>query len=52
VPDLVVDVLEGVADHGDGFVPMALQVLDAAPDDGQRRPQLMTGVRGELALAA
>ena len=36
----------------DRLVAVALEVLDAAPDDGQRRPQLVAGVGGELALAA
>ena len=40
------------ADRRDGLVPVALEVLDAAPDDGQRRPQLVARVGRELALAA
>ena len=35
-----------------GSSRVAAQVLDASPDDGQRRPQLVAGVGGELALAA
>ena len=52
VADLVVDVLERRADRRDRLVAMPLEVLDAAPDDGQRRAQLVAGVGGELALAA
>ena len=37
---------------GDRLVAMPPEVLDAAPDDGQRRAQLVAGVGGELALAA
>ena len=36
----------------DRLVAMPLEVLDAAPDDGQRRAQLVAGVGRELALAA
>ena len=36
----------------DRLVAMPLEVFDAAPDDGQRRPQLVAGVGRELALAA
>ena len=50
--DLVVDVLERRADRADRLVAVSLEVLDAAPDDGQRRPQLVAGVGRELALAA
>ena len=52
VADLVVDVLERGADRADGRVAMSREVLDAAPDDRQRRPQLVAGVGRELALAA
>ena len=52
VADLVVDVLERRADRRDRLVAMPLEVLDAAPDDRQRRPQLVAGVGRELALAA
>ena len=51
VADLVIDVLERRADRRDRLVAMPLEVLDAAPDDGQRRPQLVAGVGRELALA-
>ena len=37
---------------GDGLLRVALEVLDARPDHGQRRAQLVRGVGGELALAA
>ena len=52
VADLVVDVLERRADRRDRLVAVPLEVLDAAPDDGQRRAQLVAGIGGELALAA
>ena len=51
VADLVVDVDERRPDRLDRLRSMALEVLDAAPDDGQRRPQFVARVRGELALA-
>ena len=44
--------VERVADRRDRLVAVPLEVLDAAPDDGQRRAQLVAGVGGELALAA
>ena len=50
--DLGVDVVERLADVGSRLVRVAPQVLDRAPDDGQRRPQLVARVGGELALAA
>ena len=52
VADLVVDVLERRADRRDRLGSMALEVVDAAPDDGQRRAQLVAGIGRELALAA
>ena len=51
VADLVVDVLECRADRRDRLGAMPLEVFDAAPDDRQRGPQLVAGVRRELALA-
>ena len=44
--------LERVADLADRLVAVPPEVLDRAPDDGQRRAQLVAGVGGELALAA
>ncbi len=52
VANLVIDILERGADPGDRLVAVARQVLDAAPDDGQRRAQLVARIGGELALAA
>ena len=52
VGHLVVDVDERGADLRDGLVAMPFEVVDAAPDDGQRRPQLVARVGGELALPA
>ena len=50
VGHLVVDVDQRRADLRDGLVTVSLEVVDTAADDGQRRPQLVAGVRGELAL--
>ena len=41
-----------VADAADRLVLVALQVFDAAPDDRERRPELVARVGRELALAA
>ena len=51
-PDLVVDVLERRADRRDRLVAMPLEVFDAAPDHGQRRPQFVAGIGREVALSA
>ena len=52
VADLVIDVLERGTDRRDRLVAVPLEVLDAAPDDGQRRAQLVARVGRELALAS
>ena len=51
VVDLRSDVVERVADLRDGFVSMTPKVFDRCLDDRQRRPQLVAGIGGELALA-
>ena len=51
VADLVVDVGERVAHRRDRLVAVTLEVLDATPDHGQRRAQLMARIGRELALA-
>ena len=52
-PDhLGVDVVERPADARDRLVGMTPDELERAPDDCQRRPQLVARVGGELALAA
>ena len=51
VADLVIDVLERRADRRDGLVAVPLEMLHAAPDDGQRRAQLVARIGRELALA-
>ena len=50
MPDFGVDVVDRLADVFDPAAPVASQVLDAGPDDCERRPQLMAGVGRELAL--
>ena len=52
VPDLIVDVLQRGADAGDRVIAVALQMLDAAPDDRQRRAEFVAGIGRELALPA
>ena len=49
--DLGIDVVEGLA-GGRAVGPVPPEMLDRAPDDGQRGPQLVARVGGELALAA
>ena len=46
------DVVDRRADLADRLVGVAPEVLGARPDDGQRRPQLVARVGGELALVA
>ena len=50
--DLGVDVLECVADLRDGLRRIPPEMLHGCADHGERRPQLVARVRGELALAA
>ena len=50
--DFRVDVIEGGADLVDGLLGVQLEVLDAGTHDGQWRPQLVAGVRRELALTS
>ena len=52
VADLVVDVLERGADLADRLGLVARQVLDAAPDHGERGAELVTAVGREVALSA
>ncbi len=51
VGHFVVDVLERRADRLDALRAVAQEVVDAAPDDRQRRPQLVACVGREFALA-
>jgi len=51
VPYLGLDVAQRFAHVLDLAAPVAFQILDACRDHGDRSSQLMTGVRGELALA-
>ena len=51
VPYLGLDVAQCLAHVLDLAASVASQVLDARPDHGERRSQLMAGVRGELPLA-
>src|ERR1700694_5445733 len=50
--DLCADVLERVADLPDRLVLMTAEMLERAPHDSQRCPQLVARIRGELALTA
>jgi hypothetical protein len=51
VADFGVDVAQGLAHLLDLASTVAFEVLDARPDDGQRGPQLVARVGGELTLA-
>ena len=52
VADLGVDVVEGLRSRPRRLAAVPAEMLDRAPDDRQRRPQLVARVGGELALAA
>jgi hypothetical protein len=52
VRDLGVDVVQRLARLAHRPFRVTGEVLDRRPDHGQRRPQLVARVRGELALAA
>jgi len=51
VMDLGLDVAQRLPNVLDPGAPVAFQVFNAGANHGQRRPQLVTGIGRELALA-